>query len=129
MARFLQEIDGEDTASVSVRFANGSVGELLTSWAFNNPAGTHQIHVVGDKAQLYGSENVLYFHPHGEKTPTEQSFPTVDTFAAELKHLADCLIEGKPPVCSVAEGRAVLDLILQATESAKGWAGTAATKV
>ncbi len=129
MGRFLQEIDGEDAAALSVRFANGSVGELLTSWAFNNPHGSHQIHVIGDKAQLYGSESTLYFLPHGEKTPTEQAFPPTDTFAAELEHFADCLTHGTKPICGVAEGRAVLELILQATDSAAGWADTAAKRV
>ena len=35
--RFVQAIEGEDTASVTVRFANGAIGEILTSWAFPLP--------------------------------------------------------------------------------------------
>lgn len=119
--RYKQEIDGEDTASVSVRFKSGAIGEVFTSWAFNNPFGTHQIHVIGDKGQIFGSENTLYFLPSHYSEPAERKFQPVDTFQAELEHFAECLVEGKRPIHGVAEGRAVLDVILQAAESAKGW--------
>jgi len=58
--RFAQQIDGEDTASVQVRFANGIIGEIFTSWATALPWGTHQIHILGEKGQLFGSDNTLY---------------------------------------------------------------------
>jgi predicted dehydrogenase len=121
MARFRQPIDGEDTASVSVRFANGVIGEILTSWAMNNPWGTHQIHVVGEKGQIFGSENTLYHLPLHYSEPSKRTFPSVDTFEAELCHFADVLQKGERPIHSVEEGRAVLELILKAAESAKGW--------
>src|SRR5688572_17507626 len=40
MGRYVQQIEGEDTASVQVRFASGALGEILTSWAFPLPHGT-----------------------------------------------------------------------------------------
>ncbi|MFT3789033.1 MAG: Gfo/Idh/MocA family oxidoreductase [Tepidisphaeraceae bacterium] len=120
-ARFLQPIEGEDTASVSVRFASGVLGEVLTSWGFELPYGTHHIHVVGSKGQLFGSDNTLYELLDGAKEPTKTQFPGVDTFEAELSHFADCLTEKRRPIHSVEEGRAVLELILQAAESARGW--------
>jgi predicted dehydrogenase len=121
MARFKQPIDGEDTASVSVRFANGIIGEIFTSWAMNTPWGTHQIHVVGEKGQLFGSENTLYFLPMHYSEPAKRTFREVDTFEAELSHFADVLQSGARPIHGVEEGRAVLELILKAAESAKGW--------
>jgi predicted dehydrogenase len=123
MARFRQPIDGEDTASVSVRFANGIIGEILTSWAMNNPWGTHQIHVVGEKGQIFGSENTLYYLPMHYSEPAKRTFKDVDTFEAELCHFAEVLEKGERPIHSVEEGRAVLELILKASESAKGWQG------
>jgi predicted dehydrogenase len=121
MARFNAPIDGEDTASVQVRFENGIIGEVLTSWAMSNPHGTHQIHVMGEKGQLFGSDNKLYHLPVGYTEPAARTFNTVDTFEAELNHFAECLNEGRRPIHSVEEGRAVLEMILKATESAKGW--------
>ncbi|MGB7160405.1 MAG: Gfo/Idh/MocA family oxidoreductase [Tepidisphaeraceae bacterium] len=121
MGRFVQQIEGEDTASVQVRFANGAIGEILTSWAFPLPYGTHHIHVMGEKGQLFGSDNTLYHLPRGATEPTKRTFEPVDTFEAEIGHFADCLREGKRPIHGVQEGRAVLELILNASKNAQGW--------
>ena len=125
LGRYVQAIEGEDTASVQVRFANGAVGEVLTSWAFPLPHGTHHIHVMGEKGQVFGSGNTLYHLPHGSETPTKRDFEPVDTFEAEIGHFADCLREGKRPIHGVEEGRAVLELILKAYASGEGWQSTA----
>src|SRR5438046_92792 len=97
MGRFVQRIEGEDTASVQVRFTNGVIGEILTSWAFPLPHGTHQIHIMGEKGEIFGSENTLYHLPRGAKEPTKKEFAAVDTFEAEIAHFADCLREGRRP--------------------------------
>src|SRR5262249_30791051 len=129
MGRYVQSIEGEDTASVTIRFENGAIGEILTSWAFALPFGTHQIHVVGEKGQIFGSENTLYHLPAGATEPQKQIFDAVQTFEAELLHFADCLAQGKRPIHSVEEGRAVLELILRGTQSAEGWRATAVKQV
>jgi predicted dehydrogenase len=121
MGRFLQKIEGEDTASVQVRFANGVMGEILTGWAFTLPWGTHQFHVVGEKGEIFGSNNTLYHLPRGFSEPAKKNLPSANTFEAEIGHFADCLRSGSRPIHSVEEGRAVLDLILQAAHSAEGW--------
>jgi predicted dehydrogenase len=128
MGRFVQRIEGEDTASVQVRFANGAIGEILTSWAFPLPHGTHHIHVMGETGELFGSSDTLYHLPRGAKEPTRREFPATDTFAEEIGHFADCLLQGKRPIHSVEEGRAVLELILKATQNAEGWQQTAVAK-
>ena len=121
ICEFREPLDGEDTASVQVEFENGILGEIFTSWAMHMPHGTHQIHVIGEKAQLFGSENDLFLLPNGFKEPARRWFSPVDTFEAEIGHFADCVLEGKRPIHSVEEGRAVLELILRASESAAGW--------
>jgi predicted dehydrogenase len=125
MGRYAQRIEGEDTASVQVRFANGVIGEILTSWAFPLPHGTHHIHVMGEKGEIFGSSDTLYHLARGEKEPTRRDFAAVDTFTEEIGHFADCLREGRRPIHSHEEGRAVLELILKATEHAAGWQETA----
>src|SRR6478672_418603 len=72
MGRFAQKIEGEDTASVQVRFANGVIGEILTSWAFPLPHGTHHIHIMGEKGEIFGSSDTLYHLPRGGKEPTKR---------------------------------------------------------
>jgi predicted dehydrogenase len=121
MGRFVQNNEGEDTASVQIRFANGIIGELLTSWAFPLPSGTHQIHIIGEKGEIFGTHGTLYHLPRGAKEATKHELAGVDMFVEEIGHFADCLREGRRPLHGVEEGRAVLELILQATQSAEGW--------
>ena len=129
MGRFQQDIEGEDSASVQVRFANGSVGEILTSWAYNNPYGSHQIHVIGEKGQIFGSNSELYYLPAGFATPALRRFRDTDTFTAQMEHFANCLKNGTRPMHAVEEGRAVLEIILAAAADAKGWQKYAVSKV
>ncbi len=121
MGRYLQEIEGEDSASVQVRFANGAIGEILTSWAYGNPHGSHQIHVIGEKGEIFGSGNELYYIPSGFSQPALKKFRETTTFTVQMEHFADCLRNGTRPPHSVAEGRAVLAVILAAAEDARGW--------
>lgn len=128
MGRYVQRIEGEDTASVQVKFTNGVIGEILTSWAFPLPHGTHHIHIMGEKGEIFGSSNTLYHLPRGYDQPSRRNFSDVNTFEAEIGHFADVLREGKRPIHSVEEGRAVLELILKAGQSAEGWQKTAHVK-
>ena len=121
MGRYLQEIEGEDSASVQVRFANGAIGEILTSWAYGNPHGSHQIHVIGEKGEIFGSGSELHYIPSGFSQPALQKFREITTFTVQMEHFADCLRNGTRPPHSVAEGRAVLAVILAAAEDARGW--------
>lgn len=126
MSRFHMQIEGEDTASVQVRFQNGVVGEVLTSWAMPLPYGTHKLHLVGDKGELFGSDNVLYYRPIGFTEPAERTLPSVEsTFSEEIGYFADCLRDGTQPLHGAEDGRAVLELILKATQNAEGWQQTA----
>jgi predicted dehydrogenase len=129
MGRYRQAIDGEDTASVQVRFENGAIGEILTSWAMPLPHGTHHIHVIGEKAQLFGSNDTLYHLPKDAKEPTRRDFDPVNTFEAEIEHFADCLMNGRRPIHGPEEGKAVLELILKAAQTADGWQSDAVLKV
>ncbi|HRU04808.1 MAG TPA: Gfo/Idh/MocA family oxidoreductase [Candidatus Brocadiia bacterium] len=123
--RFLCPIEGEDSASVHVRFANGVIGEIYTSWAMPLPYGTHQLHVVGDEGEVFGSGGDLYLRPLGWSEPAKAQLPQVNTFVAQMEAFAKCLIEGRRPPHSVEEGRMVLEMILAATASAQGWQQTA----
>ena len=121
MARFVQPIQGEDTASVQVRFANGAIGEIFTSWAMNNPYGSHQIHVIGSKGQLFGDNETLWSLPDGEKEPEKIELAKVETIPAGVGDFVRRVRSRERPLHSVEEGRLVLDVITRATEDAEGW--------
>ncbi len=125
MGRFEQQIEGEDTASVQVRFANGVIGEILSSWAMEIAYGSHQIHVCGDEGQIFGTGNELFLLPRGFYQPAKMQLPQVLSFNAQIAHFDECIREQRRPIHSAEEGRAVLQLILKATENADGWQKTA----
>jgi len=125
MSRFRCNIDGDDTSIVAVRFANGTLGEVHTSWAYDMPYGTHHIHVIAQKGQIFGSDDTLFYLPTGFTEPAKRVFAPVDTYIAQLEHFAECLQQGKRPIHSIEEGRAVLELISKAATSAEGWQPTA----
>ena len=120
-SRFHAPIEGEDTASVHILFANGVVGEVYTSWAMNLPHGTHHLHVIGDKGEVFGSSSDLWYKPQGYAEPAHRRLAGANTFVEQMKCFAQCLINGTRPPHSVREGRVVLDIILQAAASAEGW--------
>jgi predicted dehydrogenase len=121
MGRYRLPIDGEDTAAVQVRFENGILGEVFASWAIPLPAGTHQIHVVGESGQIFGSESTLFHLPSGAKEPARIPLEEVDYFAEQIAHFAMCLRDGIRPPHGVEEGTTVLRIILEAADSAAGW--------
>ena len=125
MARFVQPIEGEDTASVQVRFASGAIGEILTSWAINNPYGSYQVHVLGSDGQLFGTNNKLWKLVNGQAEPELTEYPAVDTFSAQMADFAARVRSRERPIHSVEEGRLVLEVITRATEDAEGWQQTA----
>lgn len=129
MGRYLQPIEGEDTASVQVRFRNGVIGEILTSWAMNRPYGTHHLHVVGELGEIFGTDNQLYHLPHGFTTPAEKTLPQVETFHEQMKCFADCILKGEKPPHGPEEGREVLRIILEAAQSAEGWQSSATNTI
>ncbi|MGB8355084.1 MAG: Gfo/Idh/MocA family oxidoreductase [Chthoniobacteraceae bacterium] len=129
MGRFEQQIEGEDTASVQVRFQNGVIGEILTSWAMQFPYGSHEVHAIGSEGQLFGTGSDLYYLPRGFQEPAKLKLPEIkSTFVEQMECFARCIANGEKPPHGVEEGKAVLELILNATKNADGWQATAPVK-
>lgn len=110
--------EGEDSAQVLVRFANGVVGHLVTSWAYDPPPTTERFLAVGDQGSLTsdGTELSVY---HRSGATEHYRFPPVDTFVAEIGHFADALISGTPPLHTEKEGIEALGMILAAYVGAR----------
>ncbi|TAK24184.1 MAG: Gfo/Idh/MocA family oxidoreductase [Chloroflexota bacterium] len=107
----------EDTAEVMLRFADGAFGHIVTSWAMPNLLGPYYFSVVGERGQIYATADTLYLAMNGQTDPEVRKFQTVDTFAAEVEHLADILAAGMPPVQSLPDATRVLEVILGAYRS------------
>ncbi|HSV74045.1 MAG TPA: Gfo/Idh/MocA family oxidoreductase [Chthonomonadales bacterium] len=109
-------LDAEDSAQTMVRFANGAIGTLQTSWGHNWPAGQWQFHAIGEKGQIYGRGNDLYFHPN-DGEPVREKLAPVNGFVGEITHFVDCIETGATPEQGLHEGVTVLKVILGGYES------------
>jgi predicted dehydrogenase len=86
----LSFMEGEDSAQVLVRFDNGVVGQLVTSWAYDAPPGTERFSVVGEDGSLRSGGRSLTLTRRGSSSEIFD-YEDVDSYALEIGHFADCL--------------------------------------
>jgi predicted dehydrogenase len=114
----LKFMEGEDSAQVLIRFDNGVVGQLVTSWAYQPAPVTERFSVVGELGSLHSDGNSLTSLLRSGETETFDLEP-VDTFVAEIGHFADSLLNKTRPIHTDEEGIAVLGILLAAYEGAR----------
>ena len=112
----LEFMDGEDSAQVLVRFADGAVGNIVTSWAYEPTSTTDKFSLVAEKGYAYSNGKELCYKVRGGEEQ-KISYEGVDTFSEEIKDFVTCLQEGRRPVNTEAEGINVLKVILGAYKS------------
>ncbi|WP_432544528.1 Gfo/Idh/MocA family protein [Kineococcus sp. SYSU DK002] len=114
----LKFMEGEDSAQVLVRFDNGVVGQMVTSWAYDPAPGTEKFSVVGELGSLTGTANSVTYRLRSGQEETFE-FAEVDSFVEEIGAFADCLRTGTRPLHTETEGIAVLGVLLAAYEGAR----------
>jgi predicted dehydrogenase len=114
----LKFMEGEDSAQVLIRFDNGVVGQLVTSWAYQPAPNTERFSVVGELGSLRSDGNSLTTQLRSGENET-LDLGSVDTFIAEIGHFADSLLGKTRPLHTEEEGIAVLGILLAAYEGAR----------
>ncbi len=114
----LKFMEGEDSAQVLIRFDNGVVGQLVTSWAYQPAGSTERFSAVGELGSLHSDGTSLTYQLRSGESETFELEP-VDTFVAEIEHFADALIGKTRPLHTEVEGIAVLGILLAAYEGAR----------
>ncbi|WP_285114897.1 Gfo/Idh/MocA family oxidoreductase [Leifsonia sp. fls2-241-R2A-40a] len=115
----LSFMEGEDSAQVLVRFDNGVIGSLVTSWAYEPADGTEKFSVVGDLGSLTSDGTSLSYRLRGDTEPTVLELEPVHEFGEEIAHFAHSILNGTRPLHTQKEGIEVLGIILAAYESAQ----------
>ena len=117
----LSFMEGEDTAHVLVEFADGTIGSIVTGWAYEPAGCTERFSVAGEKGSLWSDGRQLLFQAHGgEQVVVQDAGPsTPDTYALEVVDFIACLREKRRPLNTELEGVSVLKLILAAYASAE----------
>jgi predicted dehydrogenase len=111
-------MEGEDSARVLVRFADGAVGEVVTSWAYEAVPGTEKFSAVGELGSLWSDGATLLHKPRGEAATTV-GFPVVDSIPAVCADFVRRIRDRSRPVHTHEEGTDVLKVILAAYRSAR----------
>ncbi|GAA5018999.1 Gfo/Idh/MocA family protein [Actinopolymorpha pittospori] len=117
-SRHRLKMEGEDSAQVLVRFADGSVGTIVTSWAYQPAAVTEKFSVVAEHGTLWSDGRTLN-HRLVDSTLTTVTFPEVQAFSAEIADFIDCITNKRRPLNTEVEGVHVLKVILGAYASVK----------
>jgi predicted dehydrogenase len=114
----LTHMEGEDTAQVSIQHANGALGSLLQSWASAHGDFVNGIRLLGDRGTLLITD-ALYFGQ--ERHPLAADYES--SFEHQARAFVSAVLEGEPPLSSLADARASLALIRAAYASAASGRG------
>ncbi len=114
-------MEGEDTAHVLVEFADGTVGSIVTGWAYEPAGCTERFSAAGEDGSLWSDGRRLHFKPRRGEEVVVQDVGEVapDTYALEVVDFIACLRERRRPLNTEVEGVNVLKLILAAYASAE----------
>lgn len=117
------DLEVEDTAEISLRFASGTLGSLHLDYV--RRPGAHRLEFVGSQGTLTWDNDggILRLYRAGDRTWEQYTPPEVfernDLFLAEMRHFLDVIRGEAQPVCTLDDGIQALKLALAAYESAE----------
>jgi UDP-2-acetamido-3-amino-2,3-dideoxy-glucuronate N-acetyltransferase len=124
-----------DTTLTALEFRNGVTGHIFVSWL--HPFKEQKLVVVGSRAMAVFddvSKEKLFLYPHrikwnGGRVPVAEKaerqavpLPPGEPLKIELKHFAECVLEGRQPFTDGNEGLRVLRILEAAEHSLAGTA-------
>jgi len=127
LGTLIYDLKVEDCARVTLRFENGSIGTIDSSWAVTPIPPTYHPHQPS--LTIVGTDGMLVVDPYsqpvtiyGRKKPFEGivyydlSEPPIKSM---MKHFAGCITEDRRPIATGRDGVAALEIVLAAYESAR----------
>ena len=119
---YVARMDGEDTAIVMVKFANGAIGQIFTGEGFAFPANDAKFHAIGERGEVYANRYDLHAKPRGFSEAAGRTYPAPaqgnqQTFDDTIHHFHDSIETGQRPIQDHHDGRRVLEVILASYRS------------
>jgi predicted dehydrogenase len=117
------DLQVEDTAEISLRFASGALGSLHLDYT-QRPT-EHRLQVIGSQGTLEwdnadGAVRLFRADQAGPQVfPAPQGFERNDMFLAEMRNFIDALHGRIAPDCTLADGARALELALAVHRSAQ----------
>ena len=108
----------EDTGQVTIRFASGAIGEILTSWAFDVD-GARQFEVSGSLGAVGGGGTFVSHQLYGWPEAARREMPGTHTFTAEIGQFIKVVRENASNPADADAAIRVLQVIKAAYLSAK----------
>ena len=130
----LVPMEGEDVSLSLLEFSNGALGQLAVVW-HNKAALADYRDPWYESLHLYGDAGVIHtvggLHVYSERKPGfDSGFRRIrfgkseaelsqDSFAREIAHFGDCVLNGMTPLTSATECRRSLEIVLACYEAAR----------
>ncbi|MBI4552678.1 MAG: Gfo/Idh/MocA family oxidoreductase [Candidatus Latescibacteria bacterium] len=113
--RFIhQEMEGEDTAVILLRFVTGAIGQVICSWGVKTPIRDESLVLCGTKGTIWAENSTLSLRMAVEEAPGQMgpiqdesllavSYP--DSVKLAIAHFLECIEEHKQPVVTAVDAR------------------------
>ena len=117
------EMDTEDIAVVSLRFASGLLGTVHLDYV-RKPAKHHLTILCEEGVITWDNDESCALMQDGETQKIKricppESFERNSLFIDEVSHFIDCIQNGQKPICDLGEGIHALKVVLAAKKSAE----------
>ncbi len=112
------QFDCEDSGVGVIHFENGAAMLFEASWALNGPNHT-DVQIVGSKAGVTLDPLTVYGERLGYLSDDVITVGENNRFAAELKHFAECVLEGKTPKYPLEQAVQMQQMLEAIYDSAK----------
>ncbi len=121
LGTYRMDMEQEDSAQVMLKFGDGSMGQILSSWAMRAPGARNALfYIMAERGQLWGEPDKLYYKPVNFKEPAVMEYPGyvgTQTFTDEIAHFVSAIEGGHQTLHSVAEATDTLRVIMAAYRS------------
>ena len=118
-------MEGEDTATLLVKFQNGITGQLTVSWGIRTPMPWPWLAIYGSEGSMYDMGGGFYVHSVSDDRYNDNGKPIrlfdtmlePYTIPAEMQHFVERMRDGKEFTVTGVEARADLEIVEAAHRS------------